>query len=269
MQSIDASSTVSGNAFRMLDTQPEHSEGGAHVHGNGVRCATDSVGYRTPKGRPPTEIVVDASEGFIPLWEKDTTLRWRFQKRSMAKFANSGMASEEIRKLMGEAILAWGPSAPVKFKEDNDTWDFQVVVKKADDCDMSGCVLASAFFPDAGRHELAIYPRLLLESRAEQVETLVHEFGHIFGLRHFFAKISEGAWPAEIFGEHKPFTVMNYGSNSKLTKADISDLASLYQSAWAGDLKEINGTPIRLMKPYHKSGTKPAPLSMLSRIDIR
>lgn len=268
MQSTNPSSSAADNPFRMLDPQPEAAQGESHVHGKGVRCATDSIGHRNPKGKPPTKIVVDATGGFIPLWEQDTTLRWRFQKKSMAKFANAGVAAEEIRKLMGEAILAWGPAAPVKFKEDDDAWDFQVVVKKADDCDISGCVLASAFFPDAGRHDLEIYPRLFQESREEQVETMVHEFGHVFGLRHFFAKVSEDAWPAEIFGEHKPFTVMNYGHNSRLTDADKADLARLYRSAWNGELKEINGTPIRLMKPYHASGKKAAPLAKLSRVEV-
>lgn len=32
-----------------------------------VICDTDSRGHATPKGRTPLEIVLDASEGFIPL----------------------------------------------------------------------------------------------------------------------------------------------------------------------------------------------------------
>jgi hypothetical protein len=267
MASYDTPASETNEAFRLRTTPLEVAVGESHVH-HGVRCATDAVGHKTPDGQPPTTIVVDASAGFIPLWEKNTTLRWRFNKKSMAQFENPTAAKQQFRTLMGEALLAWGKAAPVKFKEDNDTWDFQVVLKQADDCDVSGCVLASAFFPDAGRHELQVYPRMFTEKRTEQVETLVHEFGHVFGLRHFFAKVSEGAWPAEIFGEHKAFTIMNYGNDSKLTEADCSDLAALYHAVWTGELTAINGTPVRLMRPYHLSGKKPGPMQALERIDV-
>jgi hypothetical protein len=47
---------------------------------------------------------------------------------------------------------------------------------------------------------------------------------------------------------------MNYGTNSTLTDADKSDLRRLYELAWSGQLTQINGTPIRFMKPFHTSG---------------
>jgi hypothetical protein len=121
-------------------------------------------------------------------------------------------------------------------------------------------VLASAFFPDAGRHRLVLYPNMFEQPLEEQIETLVHEIGHIFGLRHFFALVSETEWLAEIFGEHKKFSIMNYGSDSRLTTQDRIDLKRLYLQVWSGQLNEINGTPIRLVKPFHASGavTEPA-----------
>jgi hypothetical protein len=111
-------------------------------------------------------------------------------------------------------------------------------------------VLASAFFPDPGRHELVIYPKLFTQSHKEQVETIVHEIGHVFGLRHFFANVSETAWPAQIFGTHRPFTIMNYGHQSELTEVDKSDLKDLYRGAWNSTLTQINGTPIKLVRPF-------------------
>lgn len=232
-----------------------------HVFGNGIRCDTDTRGHALPGGKPPLEIVVDASEGFIPLWAKATTLRWRFRERSMRAFKNPTAAKNEIRKLFGEALLLWGDASPVKFKETTDVWDFEIVMRRADDCDSTGCVLASAFFPDAGRHELTLYPKMFSLSRQEQIETLIHEVGHIFGLRHFFADIYEKEWPSQIFGTHKPFTIMNYGEQSQLTDYDKSDLKQLYESVWSGELTAINGTPIRLVKPYHAAGI-PADLQL-------
>lgn len=224
-----------------------------HVFGRGIVCDTDTRGYATPQNRDRLDLVVDATEGFIPLWSRDVTLRWRFQQRSLSFFADPAAARVAIRKLFGEAVWAWGSAAPVRFSERNDAWDFEIAVRSVDRCSPSGCVLASAFFPDAGRHELVIYPRLFAQSRQEQVETLAHEIGHIFGLRHFFANLSETAWPSQIFGTHDPFSIMNYGAASRLTATDKADLKRLYASAWNGTLTNINGTPIRLVRPFHEA----------------
>lgn len=221
-----------------------------HSLGKGRICDTEGRGHAQPSGRSLLEIVVHVSEGFIPLWSKGTIIKWRFQERSLNNFQNAEEIRQEIRKLFGEALLLWGDAAPVKFKEDVDVWDFEIVMKQSDACSISGCVLASAFFPDAGRHEFVLYPKMFTQSRKEQVDTFIHEIGHIFGLRHFFAKLRETGAPSEVFGNHTEFTIMNYGVLSELGESDKIDLKKLYESVWNGSLKEINGTPIRLMKPY-------------------
>lgn len=222
-----------------------------HVYGKRVKCVTDTRGFATPNNDGRVSIVVDASEGFIPLWAKNCTLRWRFQEQSMKVFANPAAAKARIRELMGKALLEWGDAVPIKFAERKDAWDFEVVVHGATDCDINGCTLAAAFFPDGGRHELEIYPTMFEQSEKEQIETLAHEFGHVFGLRHFFAKISEKRWKSEIFGAHSPFSIMNYGSKSQMKPADRSDLRKLYQKVWAGEITAINGTRVKLVKPSH------------------
>jgi len=225
-----------------------------HRLGESIICETEDAGSATPRGLSPFEIVLDASEGFIPLWAPDTTLRWRFRESSLARFENPQAVRAKVEQLLGEALLEWGDAAPVKFAQRDDAWDFEIVVRESDNCNRMGCVLASAFFPDAGRHELFIYPKMFTQVRREQVETMVHEIGHIFGLRHFFAQISESQWASVVFGEHSKFSIMNYGELSQLTDADKSDLKRLYSMVWSGELTEINGTPIRLVRPYHDSG---------------
>jgi len=233
-------------------------ESQVHVFGKGVICDTDSRGYPTVQNLDPVAIVVDASEGFIPLWAPDQILRWRFQERSLRAFQDPKGLATEIKRLLGEALLAWGDAAPVKFAQRNDAWDFEIVASAADRCSPNGCVLASAFFPDAGRHELVIYPKMFTQSPQEQVETLIHEIGHTFGLRHFFANVSEQAWPSEIFGQHKAFSIMNYGNKSVLTSDDKADLKSLYTLAWNGQLTHINGTPIQFVRPFSARPRLPA-----------
>jgi hypothetical protein len=181
---------------------------------------------------------------------------------------NPAAAKAAVEQLFGKCLLAWGSAAPVKFAKRDDSWDFEFVMRAADDCDASGCVLASAFFPDAGRHKLTLYPRMFEQSQEEQVETLAHEIGHIFGLRHFFALVSETEWPAKVFGKHHKFSIMNYGEDSKLTSNDKSDLKRLYQLAWSGQLTQINGTPIRFMKPFHASGAAAEPPVAIAAIAV-
>jgi len=218
-----------------------------HLLGRGVICATD---YRARK-RSPFEIVLDATEGFIPLWAENLVLRWRFNSASLSVFQQSESLKSRIRALLGEAITAWGDAAPIRFTENSDNSDFEIVVEQHESCTPQGCTLAQAFFPDAGRHQLFIFPTMFGQSKQEQVDTMAHEIGHVFGLRHFFAPENETSWPSVIFGEHKPFSIMNYGNNSELTPADQRDLKLLYESAWSGQLKNINGTPIKLVRPYH------------------
>ena len=231
-------------------------ESQVHSLGKGRICDTEPR-PRHAQQPHPVEIVLDATEGFIPLWAKDVTLRWRFRESSMHNFDDPAGAKAAIRQLLGEALLEWGVAAPVKFAEDADVYDFELVMKPADACNASGCVLASSFFPDAGRHQFFLYPKMFTQSRKEQIDTFIHECGHVFGLRHFFAQISEQQWPSEIFGKHSKFSIMNYGQLSSLTAADKSDLHRLYQAARAGTLTHVNGTPIKFVKPFHTLGSGP------------
>ena len=230
-----------------------------HKFGRESVCRTDKRGQPTPGGRSPTELVLDASEGFIPLWKHGVKLRWQFNEASLEPFLYPTELKDYVRDLMREAVLAWDYASPVGFIERDDAWDFEIVIRAQDDCDAWGCTLASAFFPDAGRHQLVVYPEMFDQDHGEQVETLVHEIGHIFGLRHFFADVSETTWPSEIFGEHRAFSIMNYGWRSVLTETDKSDLKLLYDSVWSGALTNVNGTPIRLVDPYHDAGAVVTP----------
>lgn len=217
-----------------------------------IICCTEKRGFHTPHDLQRHEIVVDASEGFIPLWDINRTLHYRFNEQSMKYFKNPAKAKSAILTLFAEAILAWGDAAPITFRENNDTYDFEIFMNRANDGDdENGYVLASAFFPSSGRDRLTLYPKMFELSQEEQIETLIHEIGHIFGLRHFFALDLEQAWPVEIYGTHSKFSIMNYGSDSFLTEKDRVDLKTLYEQVWSGKLCKINKTPIVRVKPYH------------------
>ncbi|EPW6912846.1 matrixin family metalloprotease [Vibrio parahaemolyticus] len=172
---------------------------------------------------------------------------------SLAFYQDSDGIKNYVRQLMNEALNLWGASVPVRFSENPNVWDFQVSIAPSNNCDPTGaCTLARAFFPDPGRNSLLLFPRMFDQVYKEQLDTIVHEMGHIFGLRHFFAPKLETRWPSEIFGNHEAFSIMNYGDMSELTERDLSDLANLYEAAWSGELETINGTPIRFIRPYHE-----------------
>ena len=237
--------------FRLKPAEPNDLVMKSKVHVFGkhadIVCDTESRGYK----RNAAELQLNASEGFIPLWREGSILRWRFQEQSMARFESPTEAKEKIEELFLLALQAWGDAAPVKFTKNDDTWDFQIVIQDVERCNVMGCVLASAFFPDAGRHDLVIYPTLFKQDRNEQIETLIHELGHVFGLRHWFAPQKEKDNPSVPFGSQSPVSIMNYGPDSQLTEDDKNDLKEIYSLAWSGKITQINGTAIRLVTPFH------------------
>ncbi len=250
--SVDRRSFADRFALKTSQELSDSLEDLVHIYGkNNVICDTNRRGFTTPDNRNPAELVLDSSEGFIPLWAKNTTLKWRFQERSFAIFENPTLAKEAVRDLLAQGIMQWGSASPVKFEEDTRLWDFEISIVPSENCNPRGCVLASAFFPNSGRNFLRFYPTFFRQSLQEQIETVIHELGHIFGLRHFFANVSETAFPSVLFGTQSEFTIMNYGPNSMLTENDKRDLETLYNLVWSNQFDSINNTPIVLFRPYH------------------
>ncbi|WP_187430960.1 hypothetical protein ROLI_033500 [Roseobacter fucihabitans] len=236
-----------------------------HIYHGGARCSTDTIGHATPDDMSLQDLVLHAPQGFIPLWAEGVTLRWRFQERSVQQFVDPDAAKDYVRDLLADAALAWGAAVPVRFAESHQPWDFEIKLSARDDCDPRGCTLASAFFPDAGQHELELFPLMFRNDRDEQIETMAHELGHVFGLRHFFAQTREAIVPSVEFGTQDPNSIMNYGPQSELTDTDISDLIALYSRVWSGDLTHVNGTPIHLVEPYSATNARALPPALVAR----
>jgi hypothetical protein len=239
---------------RLATVKPDvHVHGGTETdEGPAIVCATEARGQPKNLDLRINEIRIGVGNA-IPLWESGVTLHWRFDPVSFSTLVDPDAAKARIRMLFASALAMWGDAAPVDFAERDRSWDFEIVLLDGDNCNPAGCVLASAFFPDAGQHRLRIYPSMLRQSEREQVETMVHELGHVFGLRHFFANVSETQLPSEVFGTDSRFSIMNYGADSYVTAADRTDLTELYSRARSRRLVAVNGTPIKLVRPFSAS----------------
>ncbi|MBC2845070.1 matrixin family metalloprotease [Winogradskyella flava] len=224
-----------------------------HIYGKNIVCSTNKRGHSMPIQKGIDEIVLDARKGFIPLWNKNITLRWRFNN-SINYFKEPEKAKTYIRTLFNEAVRGWGKAKPVDFKEVRSLWDFEICINQNDQCyEDNLCTMGKSFFPNGGQNEFVFYPKLFNKyiDYEEKVNIIAHELGHIFGLRHFFAQIDEKEYKSIIYGNHQKFSIMNYGKESVLTDNDISDLNILYDKVWSGSLTELNGTPIKLVNPFH------------------
>ena len=246
-----ATAKASSALVALKTTPTPEADKPVHSLGKNRVCDTESRGFPTPGNRSPADLVLHAPQGIIPLWASNVTLQWRLNEPALAAFVDPAALKTAVRNLVSAALLEWGDAAPVAFAENTEIWDFEIIVRPANQCSINGCTLARAFFPDAGRHDLTLFPILFEQTEREQVDTLAHEIGHIFGLRHFFAQVTETGFPSEIFGTHDKFTIMNYGELSTLTAADRADLKLLYQQVRSGVLTKVNGTPIRLVQPFH------------------
>lgn len=68
-----------------------------------------------------------------------------------------------------------------------------------------------------------------------------------------------------VFGTNRPISIMNHGGESELTDDDKADLTTLYLRAWDGDLTHINGTPIRIVRPFSSLAPVPDGVFALGR----
>src|SRR5262245_48115923 len=91
-----------------------------HQLKEGIICTTD----RRAEPSSPLRIVVDATEGFIPLWDENLVLRWRFDRASLSVFRRPELIKARIRELLTAAIVAWGDAVPIRFVENPDNSDF-------------------------------------------------------------------------------------------------------------------------------------------------
>ena len=73
------------------------------------------------------------------------------------------------------------------------------------------------------------------------MNSLLHEIGHILGLRHEFALDRETDTPAQRFGSQNEHSVMSYDDINVIRDTDITDIKNFYDLP---NKYELNGVPV-------------------------
>jgi hypothetical protein len=94
----------------------------------------------------------------------------------------------------------------------------------------NGSVLASAFFPNGNDlNNLYVY-QLAFDAKYVSYlsNILIHELGHVLGLRHEFAPEKEGQG-AIVFGPRDPLSVMSYSFPPEMQVSDCINTKLFYE----------------------------------------
>ena len=95
---IDSKQRVGADNLLALKPEQDASDPQVHQLRRGIICRTE----RKAQKRSPLSIVLDATEGFIPLWMSNQVLRWTFDDASLAAFQNPEAIKTRIRQVFAE-----------------------------------------------------------------------------------------------------------------------------------------------------------------------
>ncbi|KAK6359930.1 hypothetical protein TWF696_001056 [Orbilia brochopaga] len=155
--------------------------------------------------------------------------------------------AEYVAKCFKDATQAWD-AIPVKFERVSARDDafFSVLFSKhAPD----GSTPAKAFFPNSPpeRRTVTVYS-VAFAYRDAMVNIFCHELGHVLGLRHEFAAVSELDRPSVLWGVVNPESVMNYYNNPLEIAVHPLDIL-LLESFYSYDEEEYGRFPIDTVWP--------------------
>lgn len=187
-------------------------------------------------------------DGHIPRWQKGSTIKYIICRKS---FSDPDLAILTAAQAV-EATHMWqGIGVTFKLVHSDRKATFQIQYRDLPrhlPRDYASNIFAEAFFPQEGRGTLFVYKLALEEeNRSYLANILAHEFGHILGLRHEFAREAMEI-KSVVLGKRNEKSVMNYFEKPSLwsvQKQDLKDLKGFYDC----DKKAYKGLAIRDFKP--------------------
>ncbi|KAM7220195.1 hypothetical protein V8F06_004523 [Rhypophila decipiens] len=181
----------------------------------------------------------------IPRWAKPANLLYYVVK--------DGFSDDDFQytaKSFQEAADEWNTLAfGVNISATTDRAKANFLVKYYDPKDPKVGTLARAFFPNRVG-DVLVYRKTLIEPYWRNVlkNSLLHEIGHIIGLRHEFANDPDPKIAgqnieslAHLFGTVNPHSVMSYDDVNYINDLDKKDVKAFYELP---NRTTINGVPI-------------------------
>lgn len=202
----------------------------------GYKCST-----QTHSGT--AEIYLGINRGTLSLWESNSVINWT------ARFDGYPSFTQRDEAIVGfwRACNTWNRVMQdrVRFNYVGNLSDAAIELRY-DDSGREG-LLASAFFPDTGNLDLnfvRVYesqfdPRY--KARNPIYNTMLHEIGHVLGLRHEFAHDREGFAESILFGIKNPRSVMAYYPAQEIQDTDVEAVRRAYDELADGSELEGQG----------------------------
>lgn len=193
-----------------------------------------------------TDLFLGLTPGFIHLWNNGSVINWIAR---MDDYPNRDMAYDAAVSVY-LAARRWNEvlEGRVTFRYVSSFDDAAFMVQYGGDL---GRVLASAFFPASYRRPLNILNVYEFQFSREQkpfiVNTMLHELGHVLGLRHEHShegipgttvgpEDRPGGPESVVWGARNDRSVMSYTAGPpKIQDTDVADIRAAYDRLRDGD----------------------------------
>ncbi len=189
------------------------------------------------------EIYLGMDRGALHLWESGCVINWTARRDG---WPNKNTAEQAIRATWN-ACETWNKvmEGRVTFKYVSNLSDAAFELR-FDKWGRDG-LLASAFFPNEYRRDLnflRVY-RSSFDSRYTHLyrlyNTMLHELGHILGLRHEFAHEKEKWAESILFGVKNEKSVMAYYPSQEIQETDVVFIRKAYDELKHGETVHAQG----------------------------
>ncbi len=189
------------------------------------------------------DLFLGVNPGSIRLWESGSTINWIARSDGYP----SDQHAMHAAVAMARAAQQWNEAMDgrVRFQYVTNFDDAAFQLEYGGD---RGLVLASAFFPDQWQNALNTVFVYQLQfnplQRATMYNTMLHELGHVLGLRHEHshsgippftpAEDTRGGYQSILYGEHNPRSVMAYYQGQTIQDSDVESIRLAYDDLAQG-----------------------------------
>lgn len=193
---------------------------------------------------PTLDLVLRApARSTLPLWAHGSVLRWA--ARTDGYPSPSGVHALRVASSMHHAAARWNAAlgGRVIFRHAERATDAHFVLEYGGD---GARALASSFTPEKAAHALnavRVYSRALTPTaRPLLMCALLHELGHVLGLRHEHAHSAPTAWLPDsmtsaqtaVWGACDPRSVLGFRLARDLSSTDVANVRAAYDELQDG-----------------------------------